>query len=73
METDEHNEDEKEVEVAPGPSYAPPAMAMAIMFFFWGTLTLWPATVMGIGLMAFALGKWVSEIRENWKEEDEQS
>ncbi|MEM8954598.1 MAG: hypothetical protein AAGD22_10645 [Verrucomicrobiota bacterium] len=68
METDEEDEPK---EVAPGPTYAPAAMAMGIMFFFWGSLTLWPATVMGAGLIAYALGKWVGEIRGNWKEEDD--
>jgi hypothetical protein len=75
METDNSDEQtEGEVkEITPGPSYAPAAMAMGIMFFFWGTLTLWVASVMGAGMMAYAVGKWVSEIRENWKEEDDQS
>ena len=73
MESDETGDEVKTERegtgAVPGPTYAPPALAMGIMLFFWGPLTHWFASLTGLGLMIFALGKWVNEIRENWEEE----
>jgi hypothetical protein len=73
MESDETDDEVKadggSAGAVPGPTYAPPALAMGIMLFFWGSLTHWFASLAGLGLMIFALGKWVNEIRANWKEE----
>jgi hypothetical protein len=61
--------DEEQVEEsAPRPTYAPAAMAMGIMLLFWGLVTHWFASLTGLALMTYALGKWIQEVRHGWEE-----
>jgi len=56
------------LEHTPRPTYAPAALALAIMFTVWGITTHWTMSVAGLGLMAWALGTWINEIRNEWNE-----
>jgi cell division septal protein FtsQ len=56
-------------EAVPRPTYAPAAMAMAVMMLFWGILTHWTMSVGGGCLMIWALWSRVGEFRHAWKEE----
>ena len=50
------------------PTYAPAALAMGIMFAFWGILTHWSMSVIGGLMMAGAIWAWMHEIRNTWSE-----
>ena len=64
--TDEPNQSESEptaVSVETRPTYAPVALALGIMFLFWGVVTLWVMSVAGGLLMIWALWTWINELR----------
>ena len=50
----------------PGPTAAPPAMAMGIMMLAWGIVTHWTMSLGGGLLMASAFWIWIREIRSGW-------
>lgn len=50
------------------PTYAPAALAMGIMFAFWGILTHWSMSVVGGLMMVGAIWSWMHEIRNTWSE-----
>ncbi|QDU49148.1 hypothetical protein [Gimesia panareensis] len=50
------------------PTYAPAALAMGIMFAFWGILTHWSMSVIGGLMMVGAIWAWMHEIRNTWSE-----
>jgi hypothetical protein len=56
------------VEAPPRPTYAPATMALSIMFTIWGILTHWTMSLAGVGLLIFALGMWINEVRHEWSE-----
>ncbi len=49
-------------EKLPKPTYWPAAMALGITFGVFGIVTSWAFTVVGVGLFALALGKWIGEL-----------
>lgn len=54
----------------PQPTYAPAAMALGIMMLLWGVTTMWIMSAAGLGVMAWALWMWISDIRLDWKKEN---
>jgi len=50
------------------PTYTPAALAMGIMFAFWGILTHWSMSLIGGLMMAGAIWAWMNEIRNTWSE-----
>lgn len=50
------------------PTYAPAALAMGIMFAFWGILTHWSMSLIGALMMVGAIWSWMHEIRNTWSE-----
>jgi len=50
------------------PTYAPAALAMGITFMFWGILTHWSMSLIGVAVMVGALWSWMNEIRSSWSE-----
>lgn len=58
-------------------TYAPIAMAMAIMMMFWGILchpygiSIWSMSLAGGGLFAWALYSWMKEVCHEWSIQDE--
>ena len=52
-------------------TYAPAAMAMAIMMLAWGLVTHWSMSAVGFLLFSWALYSWMTEICEQWKIDDE--
>ena len=49
-------------EKLPKPTYWPAAMALGITFGFFGVVTSWAFTIVGVGLFALSLGKWIGEL-----------
>jgi redox-regulated HSP33 family molecular chaperone len=69
-----------EAEQPPRPTYAPVAMAMGIAMTTWGLMTFSLTTnsltfmsVMGAGLVAWALWDWMHEVSIEWKNSDWQN
>ena len=60
------NEHEKKFSPPRG-TYAPAAAALGVMLLLWGFLTMWIMSVVGVGLLAWAIGDWVREIRIGWR------
>ncbi|MFH1302946.1 MAG: hypothetical protein ABIK07_17935, partial [Planctomycetota bacterium] len=50
------------------PTYAPAALAMGITFMFWGILTHWSMSLIGIAVIVYAIWSWMNEIRSAWSE-----
>jgi hypothetical protein len=46
----------------PKPTFWPAAMALGINFAFFGIVTSWAFTIVGVGLFALSLGKWIGEL-----------
>jgi hypothetical protein len=46
----------------PAPTYMPATMALGIAFFLFGFVTSYAFTVAGLGLIAFALTKWIGDM-----------
>ncbi|HUA36170.1 MAG TPA: hypothetical protein VMA09_21360 [Candidatus Binataceae bacterium] len=46
----------------PNPTFWPAAMALGINFAFFGVVTSWAFTIVGAGLFALSLGKWIGEL-----------
>lgn len=70
--TDSHNtasesRSQSEVFSPPRPTYVPAAAALGIMLLLWGFLTMWIMSVVGAGLLAWAVANWVHEIRYKWR------
>jgi hypothetical protein len=66
-----------ETEQPPRPTYAPVALALGIAMTTWGLLTFSLTTnslsfmsVMGAGLVAWALWDWMREVALEWKQID---
>lgn len=66
LDESEYVELENEAGTLPGPTAAPPAMAMGIMMLAWGIVTHWTMSVGGLVLMGVALWLWINEIRNGW-------
>lgn len=49
-------------EKLPKPTYWPAAMALGITFAFFGVVTSWAFTIVGVGLFALSLRKWIGEL-----------
>lgn len=47
----------------PRPTYWPVVLALGIVFLAWGIVTTLAITVIGLGLLALALGGWIGELR----------
>lgn len=50
-------------EKLPQPTYWPAAMALGVVFVFWGIVTTLAISVVGLLLTAVALGGWIGELR----------
>jgi hypothetical protein len=48
----------------PRPTYWPAVMAFGITFALWGLITTLIISVVGIVLMAVALGGWIGDLRD---------
>ena len=59
------NEPRASHEAAPRPTIAPAALAFGIMLVPWGILTHWAVSLVGFGIMCWAIGKWVDELRKD--------
>ncbi|MBF6568647.1 MAG: hypothetical protein IVW54_07210 [Candidatus Binataceae bacterium] len=49
-------------EKIPAPTYWPAIMALAIAFIFFGVVTSWVFSGVGLLMFALALSKWVGEL-----------
>jgi hypothetical protein len=47
----------------PRPTWWPAAMALAITFLLWGTVTSLVVVAVGLALFVVALGGWIREMR----------
>ncbi len=50
-------------EKLPKPTYAPAIMSLGIVFLFWGIISTWIFSAVGIILIAIALVGWIGAIR----------
>lgn len=71
MTNDSENSSDRN-EIAPDPTYVPAAVAMAITLMVWGILTHWVMSLAGVSLLTWALWKWMNEICNQWRRQDEQ-
>ncbi len=46
----------------PRPTYFPAGLAMGTTFIFWGFITSWVISVVGVGLFTASLVGWIREI-----------
>lgn len=46
----------------PRPNYFPAGLAMGTTFIFWGIVTSWVISLVGLALFTASLAGWVSEI-----------
>lgn len=46
----------------PRPNYFPAGLAMGTTFIFWGFITSWVISVVGVGLFVASLAGWIREI-----------
>ena len=46
----------------PRPSYAPPLLAAGLMFLFWGAVTTWIISAIGLVLAAIACLRWAADL-----------
>lgn len=53
---------EPTMERVPRPTYWPVVMALGTVFIFWGVVTMWAISAIGLGLFALALVGWVREM-----------
>lgn len=60
--------DQESAEQEMKPTYAPAALAMGITFAFWGILTHWSMSLIGIIVIVGAIWSWMNEIRNSWSE-----
>jgi hypothetical protein len=49
-------------EHTPRPTYWPAVMAFGITFLFWGVVTAWAVSLVGLALFALALAGWVGAL-----------
>ncbi|GAC1541789.1 MAG: hypothetical protein NVS4B8_06600 [Herpetosiphon sp.] len=49
----------------PEPTYAPAIMGMGVVFIFWGILTTFIISALGLVLFIFALIQWIGELRHD--------
>ncbi len=49
----------------PRPTYWPVVLAVGIMFLAWGIVTTVAISVIGLALLALALGGWIGELRHD--------
>ncbi|WP_417381620.1 hypothetical protein [Gimesia sp.] len=61
-----HSEETTEPELQP--TYAPATLALGIMFMFWGILTHWSMSLIGIMVMVGGIWAWMKEINSSWSE-----
>jgi hypothetical protein len=43
------------------PSFAPPILALGLMLLFWGFVTSWLVSVLGLVLAGYASGRWLRD------------
>ena len=65
--------DEKPYKARPGrlpqPTYWPFFLALGTVFIFWGILTTWVITGIGVAVFAVALGGWITDIHHELKKD----
>jgi hypothetical protein len=50
-------------EVMPRPTYWPAVTALGVVFLFWGVVTTFIVSAVGLALLVLALGGWIAELR----------
>lgn len=59
----------------PKPTYWPFFLAMGVVFIFWGIISAWLISAVGLIVFSVALGGWIAdlykEIKKEKKEKDE--
>ncbi len=53
----------------PQPTYWPFFLALGTVFIFWGILTTWLITGIGVVVFAVALGGWIMDIHHELKKD----
>jgi hypothetical protein len=54
-------------EPLPHPTYFPAGLAMGVAFMFWGLISNWVVSLVGLALFAAALAGWITNIRHEHK------
>jgi hypothetical protein len=54
-------------EPLPHPTYFPAGLAMGVAFIFWGLISNFVVSLVGIALFAAALAGWITDIRHEHK------
>jgi hypothetical protein len=54
-------------EPLPHPTYFPAGLAMGVAFIFWGLISNFVVSLVGLALFAAALAGWVTDIRHEHK------